>query len=153
MKLTLFYGERVNSYYCSQKEGDEEEKEWAPSNHQICFSNEFAPGWKNINNGTGGWYIGCIWIRGLGELTRKQLQDILKKVPETFGDQAYGTTLDNTIQNIEKKMNRLVTYIVSNSPVGLTNVKWEWGDLKKFKKRVQTMLSSESNHMCPSLPS
>ena len=150
MKLAVFYGENVNSYRLRRQEDDdptEEGEAWAPYNHQICLSNEFGAGWRDINNGTGTWYMGCIWIRDLASLTRKQLQDILKNAPDTLGKSVYGTTLENSIRNIEKKMDRLTTYIVANSPIMLNEVNWEYNDLPFLKQRITTILNGETHNM------
>ena len=150
MKLTIFYGEDVDSYMCRGWEDDDpkkQEEEWAPRNHQICLSNEFASGWRDINSGKGTWYMGCIWIKGLTSLTRKQLQDILKNAPDALGKFVYGTTLENSIQMIEKKMDRLTIYIVANSPIVLNEVKWEYNDLPLVKQRLMTILNGETHHM------
>ena len=132
MKLAVFYGKSVNSW-CNRKENedDDEYQEWAPSSHQINFSNEFAPGWKNVG-GSGRWFMGCVWIKGLTQLTRLELQDILKNVVESLGEHVYGTTLENSILSIEKKMDRLIHYIVSLSPKELKDI--TINDCKEFLK-------------------
>ena len=149
MKLTIFYGEDVNSYLCRGGEDDDpkEQEEWAPRNHQICLSNEFAAGWRDINNGKGGWFMGCIWIKGLNSLTRNQLQDILKNASESLGEYVYGTTLYNGIFNITKKMDRLISYIVSTSPIVLQDVEWEFDDIESLKQGMGTMLMEEAKMM------
>ena len=91
--------------------------------------------------------MGCIWIRGLASLTRKQLQDILKNAPDSLGKSVYGTTLENSIRNIEKKMDRLTTYIVTNSPIMLNKVNWEYNNLPFLKQRITTILNGETHNM------
>ena len=149
MKLTVLYGESVCSYCVIYDDNDDNDDtkiiEMAPFHHQICFSNEFAPGWKK----TDGWYMGCCWVNGLENLTRKQLQDILKNVPKALGEFVYGTTVEDTVISVEKKLDRLMSYIVSNSIILLENVSWKWNNINGFKQRVQTMLDGEAEFMSP----
>jgi len=147
MKLTVLYGETVKSYCVISDDNDDTKiVEMAPVSHQICFSNEFAPGWKKVGE-DGTWYMRCCWVNGLENLTRKQLQDILKNVPKALGEFVYGTTVNNTIKSIKAKMDKLISYIISNSTIMLENVDWKWNDINSFKQRVQTMLDGEAENM------
>ena len=148
MKLAVFYGEEVNSYILRCEEDDpKKQKKWAPDHHQISLSNEFCFGWKEIDNGSGAWYMGSIWIIGLSQLTRQQLKDILRDISKSLGKNIYGTTLDNSIQCIETKMNKIIHYIISNCPIILKDVRWEWCDLPMTKSRIKTILAAEQKIM------
>ena len=156
MKLTIFYGEGVGSYiaHCPIDKPDHDcEKadgecivEWAPQHHQINLSNEFSPGWRDVD----GWYMGCIWIKGVQGLTREQFQNILKKVPITLGEHIYGTTVQNSIFSLSRKMDRLITYIVTHSPIMLNNVTWDFNNITEMRRRMGIMLSAEAKLMSAS---
>ena len=147
MKLDIFYGESVSGYrVVSDEDNNTKIIEMAPFQHRICFSNEFAPGWRKVG-GCGTWFMGCCWVNGLENLTQKQLQNILKNASKALGEFVYGTTVENTIKSIKAKMDKLVSYIVSNSIILLENVNWKWNNINGFKQRVQTMLDGEAEHM------
>ena len=57
--------------------------------------------------------------------------------------------LEKAMVTIEKKLDRLVSYIVANSLIMLNNVSWKWNDINGFKQRIQTMLDGEADNMGP----
>jgi len=154
MKLKVMFGETVPSsmiqtsnFEQSKESNDKEYVEFARSHHQVCFSNEFAPGWRGITTSTGShgdWYMGCCFICGLEVLTVEQLQKILKGISEKIGDEVYGTTSCNMQHSIKKKMDKFVNFIISNSPIILDNIYWE-SHINSIN--IQYMLEAEAKHM------
>lgn len=138
---------QTSNFEQSKESNDKGYVIFASPHHQVCFSNEFAHGWRGITTSTGsmgGWYMGCCFIRGLEVLTVEQLQKILKGISEKIGDEVYGTTSYNMQQSIKKKMDKFVNYIISNSPIVLNNIYWE-SHINSIN--IQYMLEAEAKNM------
>ena len=142
MKLKIMYGGNVSSYrpICLE----DNSIEFAPYRHQICLSNDFQYGWQQLNDGEGGWFMECCWIKGLQKLTREQLKSILKNVVVDIGEQISGDTVDDMVQNTTQQLDRFLVYIAARSPILLKNLQWKWNNLPLFKQRIQTMLDAGS---------
>ena len=130
MYLKLLHNPDVNSYMYING------VEHASQQHQISISNNFQLGWEDIGQ-KGGWYMGCCWLTGLENLTRKQLQDILSKVDDHIDLQITENTIVNCIRAIQHKLDALIIYIVSKSPIMLKNVAWHWHNLEYLKNRLR----------------
>ena len=151
MKLTIFYNEKVSTYTsrgpfckvcgslneqvtccssCKKSLANAKYVEMASSSHQICFSNEFAPGWKKIR----AWYMGCVFIRGLEPLTRVELSLILHKAIKERGEKVYGVNAEGILININKRMRKLCEFIMANSD--LKDVTYDTALLDATKFRI-----------------
>ena len=120
MKLKVLYNTKVHTY----RLGD---VEMAPFSHPITFHNQFQPGWEKIpcHGGYGTWWMGCCYIRGISDLTRKQLAQILTEAEQNLNEHISGNTLEDVIQDIKMCMNSICEYIKTNSPISLGEVFWE----------------------------
>ena len=114
MKLNVIYNTSVNPYRFNNVE-------MAPFSHSITFDNKFQSGWEKI----GTWYMGSCYIRGVGNLTRKQLSQILINAEENLSKYISGNTLEDVIEDIKRCMNAICEFIKTNSPVSLGEVFWE----------------------------
>ena len=56
----------------------------------------------------------------------------------------YGTTIENSIKNIKRKMNKLVEFLEHNSPIPLYNIKWVM-DCERVEERIDEFLEGERN--------
>jgi hypothetical protein len=114
MKLNVIYNTSVNPYRFDNVE-------MAPFSHPITFDNKFQYDWEKI----GTWYMGNCYIHGVGNLTRKELSQILTKAEENLNEYISGNTLEDIIQAIKKCMNVICEFIKTNSPISLGEVFWE----------------------------
>ncbi len=114
MKLKVLYNTSVNPYRFDNIE-------MSPFSHSITFNNQFQPGWEKI----GTWYMGNCSICGVGNLSRKQLAEILIKAEENRPKYISGNTFEDIIEDIKRCMNAICRFIKTNSPVSLGEVFWE----------------------------
>ena len=114
MKLNVIYNTSVNPYRFDNVE-------MAPFSHSITFDNKFQSGWEKI----GTWYMGSCYIRGVDNLTRKQLSQILTNAEENLNKYISGNTLEDVIEDIKRCMNAICEFIKTNSPISLGEVFWE----------------------------